>query len=125
MRNGLKHSQTNQLKKRHPEVEKSSGNVFRDLGFPNPEEALLKADLAGRILHIVRERKLTQKRVAAILGIDQPKVSHLLRGRLAGFSTERLLRFVNALGQDVEIVIRPARCKQASTRVVSEEQVLA
>lgn len=110
------------MKNKHPEVEASSGNVFADLGFPNPEEALLKADLAIRILHLVRERRLTQKRAAALLGIDQPKVSHLLRGRLAGFSTERLLRFVNALGQDVEIVIRPARKKKASTRVVFEER---
>ncbi len=119
MRNGSKHNQT---KKRHPEVEPSSGNVYADLGFPNPEEELAKADLAIRISQLITKRKLTQKKAAALLGIDQPKVSHLLRGKLDGFSTERLLRFVNALGQDVEIVIRPARKKQASTRVVSEEQ---
>src|SRR5262245_34257729 len=106
-------------KGKHPDVEPSSGNVFRDLGYPNPEEALLKAELAGRILQLVRERKLTQKRAAALLGIDQPKVSHLLRGKLAGFSTERLLRFVNALGQDVDIVIRPAKSDEPATRVVA------
>jgi predicted XRE-type DNA-binding protein len=118
MRTGLENRKT---RKKHPDVEPSSGNVFTDLGFPNPEEALLKAELAGRILHLVRERQLTQKRVAALLGIDQPKVSHLLRGRLAGFSTERLLRFLNALGQNVEIVIRPTRRagEHASTRVAS------
>jgi predicted XRE-type DNA-binding protein len=102
------------------EVEPSSGNVFADLGFANPEEALLKAELAGRILELITNRRLTQKKAAAILGIDQPKVSALLRGKLAGFSTERLLRFINTLGQDVEIVIRPTRNDHASTRVVSE-----
>lgn len=118
MRSGARNRKT-RMQKRHPEVEPSSGNVFADLGFPNPEEALLKAELAGRILRCVQERKLTQVRVAALLGIDQPKVSLLLRGRLSGFSTERLLRFVNALGQDVEIVIRPSKKRNASTRVVS------
>jgi predicted XRE-type DNA-binding protein len=122
MRSGLENRKMRKTKE-HPEVEPSSGNVFADLGFPDPEEALLKAQLAGRILQFVRERKLTQVKVAALLGIDQPKVSHLLRGRLGGFSTERLLRFVNALGQDVEIVIRPARKRQASTRVVSEGHI--
>jgi len=118
MRNGLKNRKT---RNKHPDVEPSSGNVFADLGFPHPEEALLKAELAGRILQLVRERNLTQKRVAALLGIDQPKVSLLLRGRLSGFSTERLLRFLNALGQDVEIVIRPTRREgeEASIRVAS------
>ena len=100
-------------------VEPSSGNVFADLGFANPEEALLKADLAGRILQFVTQRKLTRRKAAVVLGIDQPKVSALLRGRLAGFSTERLLRFLNRLGQDVDIVIRPSRSHRAGTRVVS------
>jgi predicted XRE-type DNA-binding protein len=116
MRNGAEHKKT----RIHPEVEPSSGNVFADLGYPNPEEALLKAQLAARILAILTERKLTQRKAATLLGIDQPKVSALLNGKLAGFSTERLLRFINTLGQDVEIVIRPTRHHQASTRVVSE-----
>jgi predicted XRE-type DNA-binding protein len=121
MRNGSANRETRK-KNRHPEVEPSSGNVFADLGFPNPEEALLKAELAGRILRLVTERKLTQKKVAAILDVDQPKVSAILRGKLGGFSTERLFRFLNALGQDVEIVIRPPRRGRASTRVRAEEQ---
>lgn len=120
MRNGVANKKT-RAKRQDPEVEPSSGNVFADLGFPNPEEALLKANLAGRILEVVTERKLTQKKVAALLGIDQPKVSALLRGKLDGFSTERLLRFINRLGQDVEIVIRPAREDEASTRVISDQ----
>jgi predicted XRE-type DNA-binding protein len=101
-------------------IEESSGNVFADLGLKNPEELLAKAELVQRIADIIAERKLTQVRAAKLLGIDQPKVSALLRGRLDGFSTDRLFRFLNALGRDVEIVIRPARQEgEADTRVVS------
>src|SRR6516164_3749002 len=90
-------------------IEKSSGNVFADLGLKNPEELLAKAELVQRISNIIAERKLTQVRAARLLGIDQPKVSALLKGKLDGFSTDRLFRFLNALGRDVEIVIRPAK----------------
>jgi len=102
------------------EVEVSSGNVFADLDVPNPEEALAKAKLACRICDALKERKLTQARAAAILGIDQPKVSALIRGKLNGFSTDRLFRFLNTLGQDVEIIVKPRRpsAERASTRVV-------
>ena len=73
-----------------------------------------------RICDFLAERKLTQVKAAALLGIDQPKVSALMRGKLDGFSIDRLLRFLNVLGHDVEIVIRPARENvQANTRVVS------
>jgi predicted XRE-type DNA-binding protein len=116
MRNGVK---SRNVSAHRTAVEPSSGNVFADLGFPDPEEAFLKAQLAGRILELITDRKLTQKKAAVILGIDQPNVSALLRGKLAGFSTERLLRFLNRLGQDVEIIIRPTRNGHAPTRVVS------
>ena len=100
-------------------IEQSSGNVFADLGLKNPEELLAKAELVQRIADIIAERKLTQVRAAKLLGIDQPKVSALLRGKLDGFSTDRLFRFLNALGRDVEIVIRPAKhSHEAETRVV-------
>ena len=104
-----------------PDVEASSGNVFADLEVPDADAALAKAELARRSCAILAARKLTQAQAAAVLGIDQPKVSALIRGKLDGFSTERLFRFLNALGQDVEIVVRPRRQKsgQASTRVVS------
>jgi predicted XRE-type DNA-binding protein len=105
-------------------VEESSGNVFADLGLKNPEELLAKAGLVQRICDIIAERKLTQARAAKLLGIDQPKVSALMRGKLDGFSTDRLFRLINALGSDVEIVIRPARRGQdADTRVVSAKRV--
>jgi predicted XRE-type DNA-binding protein len=120
MRNGLGSTDKTTRKKKSGDVEPSSGNVFADLGFPKPEEELAKADLAIRIGQLLTERKATQKQAASLLGIDQPKVSALLSGKLEGFSTERLLRFMNRLGQDVSIVIRPATNGQASTRVVSE-----
>ena len=88
-------------------VQISSGNVFADLGLPNPEERLVKAELASKISSAIELKNLTQMEAAELLGIDQPKVSALTRGRLSGFSTARLLRFLNALGNDVEIVVKP------------------
>jgi predicted XRE-type DNA-binding protein len=88
-------------------VQVGSGNVFADLDLPNPEERLIKAELARRISEIIRQRALTQIEAAELLEIDQPKVSALTRGRLNGFSTTRLFRFLNALGSDVEIVVKP------------------
>ena len=84
-----------------------SGNVFEDLGFDNPEEELAKAKLASAIYDIIEARKLTQKEVGIILGINQPEVSDLKNGRLAGFSIERLFSFLLALDQDIDIVIHP------------------
>jgi predicted XRE-type DNA-binding protein len=86
----------------------STGNVFADLGLAEPEEALAKAELARRITALIRARGLTQTTAAELLGVDQPKVSALAHGRLGGFSLERLVRFLIALDQDVEIVVRPA-----------------
>jgi predicted XRE-type DNA-binding protein len=88
------------------EFEKSSGNVFADLGLPNPEERLAKARLASMIYDIFEERGLTQVEAARILGISQPKVSALRNGRLAGFSLERLFSFLRRLDRDIEIVVR-------------------
>jgi predicted XRE-type DNA-binding protein len=85
----------------------SSGNVFADLGFANADEMLAKAELAIKIAEILRQRSLTQVQAAAVLGVDQPKVSALIRGRLSGFSIERLLRFLLRLGTDVSITIKP------------------
>jgi predicted XRE-type DNA-binding protein len=91
------------------QVERSSGNVFADLRIPNPEEYLAKAELAAEIFKIVRRRRLTQAAAGKLLGISQPKVSALLNGRLDGFSTDRLFRFLNALGCDVRITISRPR----------------
>lgn len=95
-------------KRQEPEipVTPSSGNIFVDLGFTEPEEELAKAQLASHIRRIIRRRRLTQVAAAALMGIDQPKVSALLNGRLASFSTDRLMRLLTALGQDIEIVVK-------------------
>ena len=87
-------------------VTASSGNVFKDLGLPNPEELLAKAELVRHISGVIEQRGLTQVEAAEVLGTTQPKISDLLRGRLAGFSMERLIRYLNALDRDVEIVVR-------------------
>jgi predicted XRE-type DNA-binding protein len=89
-------------------VSDSSGNVFADLGVHEPEEELAKAQMAALIRGVIRRRRLTQMRAAALMGLDQPKVSALINGRLAGFSSDRLMRLLTALGQDVEITVRPA-----------------
>lgn len=94
------------MKKRRNRYQVGSGNVFADLGVDAPEEALAKAELTARIAEIISAKELTQAETAKVLGVDQPKVSALLRGKLSGFSTERLIRFLNALGRDVEIVVR-------------------
>jgi predicted XRE-type DNA-binding protein len=101
------------------QVEASSGNVFADLALDNPNQRLARAKLVQRISDIIAERGLPQAAAAAILGIDQPKISALIRGKLDGFSTDRLIRFLNALGQDVEIVVRPKRqrARVATVRV--------
>jgi predicted XRE-type DNA-binding protein len=103
------------------EVEEGSGNVFADLGLPNPEERLAKAALAFRIAGVIRARRLTQASAARILKIDQPKISRLLRGQLSGFSAERLMQFLTLLGRDVEIVIKraPRSQRQGRVRVVA------
>jgi predicted XRE-type DNA-binding protein len=102
-------------------IEQSSGNVFADLGYPNAEEALAKARLAQRISEVLGKKRLTQTQAAKLLGIDQPKVSKLLRGQLREFSTERLFRLLNALDHDVEIVIKrkPRSRRQARVSVIA------
>ncbi len=96
----------------------SSGNVFADLGVPNPEEALAKAELAHKITVLIRERGLTQAQAARLLGVDQPKVSLLIRGRLAGFSLERLMRFLLAFGQDIKITVEASPRGRSRARVL-------
>ncbi len=91
----------------------SSGNVYADFGFSNPEEAKAKADLAMLITGIIKKKGLTQQQAADLMNIDQPKVSKIIRGLLSEFSIERLLKFVLALGFDIEI--KPKLHKAKST----------
>lgn len=102
-------------------IQSSSGNVFADLGLANADELLIKAELVRQISNLIDAKDLTQTEAAKLLGIDQPKVSALLHGKLSGFSTERLFRFLNALGSDVEIrvVPKPQLELKAQTRVIS------
>jgi predicted XRE-type DNA-binding protein len=97
------------VKKKRYEV--GSGNVFKDLGIPNAEEHLIKAQLVFKIDAIMKGRHLKQAEAAALLGIKQPDVSKMLRGEFRQFSVERLLRFLVALDHDVEIVIKPHRSR--------------
>jgi predicted XRE-type DNA-binding protein len=106
-------------------VTPGSGNVFADIGVADPEEALAKAQLASRIREIVRQQRLTQVAAAAVMGIDQPKVSALLNGRLTTFSSERLMRLLTKLGQDVEIVVKskPRSRERGRIRVVEQARM--
>ena len=99
------------------DYEVGSENVFADVGVANPEEALLKAQLAHQINRKVEQRGLSHADAAALLGISQPKVSNLNVGRLRGFSVERLMRFLTLLGNGVEIVVRPVPQEDGETRV--------
>src|SRR5215470_3758234 len=94
-----------------------SGNVFADLGFAEPEEELTKAQLASHIRQVIKRRRLTQVTAATLMGVDQPKVSALLNGRLANFSSERLMRLLTALGQDVEIMVKTKPRSRARGRI--------
>lgn len=91
------------------EYEVGSGNVFKDIGVPNAEEHLVKAQLVFKIDAIMKRRRMTQKAAAGLFGVRQPDISNMLRGEFRQFSVERLLRFLVKLDQDVEIVIKPHR----------------
>jgi predicted XRE-type DNA-binding protein len=86
-------------------------NVFADLGFPNADEMLVKAELLRRVNHLIEQRALTQVQAARLLGVAQPNISALTRGRLSEFSLERLIRFLVALGQEVHISVRTSRSR--------------
>ena len=98
-------------------VEQGSGNVYADLGYPDSDAMLVKAQLAAKIAEIVRRRALTQAQTAEILGLTQPKVSALLKGRFRGISEHRLLECLTRLGRDVHIVIRPAPRSRSNGRL--------
>jgi predicted XRE-type DNA-binding protein len=90
-------------------VTQGSGNVFADLGLPNAEQELVKAQLTLQIYRIIKQRGLTQSQTARVLGVKQPQVSLLMRNRAGTFSVGRLMEFLTALGQDVEVTVRPTR----------------
>ena len=100
-------------------VEQGSGNIFADLGLPNPEQELLKARLTLQIHRIVKARGLTQAQAGEVLGIKQPHVSALMRNRAGNFSVGRLMEFLTALGQDVRITVKPTRKAKGEMAVVA------
>lgn len=93
-------------------VTRSSGNIFADLALPNSEEESIKARLVIALRDLIAQNGLSQTAAGHLLGIAQPDVSKLLKGRVSGFSLERLLGFVRALGTDVEIKLKPARANR-------------
>ncbi len=99
------------------DYEVSSGNVFADLGHPDPETAMAKAKLARQIAAIIAQQGWTQAQAAAVLGVDQPKVSTLVRGRLREFSTERLMHFLTRLDRDVDINVTPKSSPNRPARI--------
>ena len=101
--------ETDAMESKDTAVERGSGNVFADLGFPEADAHLVKAELVSRIDDIVRDRGITQTEAARLLGLSQPDVSRLLRGDFREYSLERLFRLLNALGRDIDIVIRQPR----------------
>lgn len=100
------------------ELTLSSGNIFADLGFANPEEELLKAKLVREIRGIIKRRKLTQTKAAVMLGLKQPDVSALVTGRVGKFSIDRLVRCLDRLDYKVEVVVRQKR-RRASPRAIA------
>lgn len=109
------------MNKTKAQAERGSGNIFADLGLPNPEQELLKASFILQIYKIVKERGLTQAQAGEILGIKQPHVSTLMRNRAGNFSVGRLMAFLTALGQDVQITVKPTLKAQGEMSVVTQQ----
>ena len=105
-------------KKEKISVEESRGNIFADLGFVNAEHEEVKARLMLQIYRLIKDRGLTQIEAGDILGIKQPHVSSLMRGQSGNFSVERLMDFLAALGQDIEITIKPTRKEHGELSVL-------
>lgn len=100
-------------------IEQGSGNPYADLGYPNADDMLVKAELARQIAQIIKGRRLTQQQAANLLGMTQPKLSEMLRGRFRGISQTKMIECLNHLGRDVNIVV-----KKASRRSVGQTHVI-
>lgn len=94
-----------------------SGNVYADLGYPDADEMLVKAQLVSKIAEIIQRRGLTQIEAAKLLGLTQPKVSAMLRGQFRGFSERKLIDCLTSLGRDVQIVIKEAPQRRAGGKL--------
>lgn len=105
------------MKSREDEVTVGSGNVFADLGLPDADEHLLKAEIVVQLRRLIEDRKLTQSKAAQLLGVAQPDLSNILRGRFRGYSIERLMRLLTAFDQDIEIRVQPRSDKSRPARI--------
>lgn len=103
-------------------VIKGSKNVFADIGVPEPDTALIRSRLMSRVTEIIKERGLSQGEAGKMLGLEQGRVSELMNGKLSLFSLERLYKLLNALEQDVEIIVKP---KTANEKVATTSVLLA
>jgi predicted XRE-type DNA-binding protein len=99
------------------DIEESSGNVYSDLGRDDAKQMLVKAQLAGKIGGIIKARHLTQTQAAEILGMSQPKVSAMLRGKFRGISETKMLDCLSRLGRDVQIVVKAAPRSRREGRI--------
>lgn len=104
-------------KQKEIEVIASSGNVYADTGHPHSEEAMAKAELAILISGAIKRKKLTQKKAAEMIGVDQPKISAIIRGQLSGFTIDRLFRFLMALGMDIVIEAKPHNSRKTPAHI--------
>ena len=105
------------VRKASPEYEIGSGNVYSDLGFQDASEMLVKAQLVSKVAELIQKKGYTQSEAAALLGLTQPKLSELLRGRFRGVSERRLMDCLTSLGRDIEIVVKPAPRSRASGKL--------
>jgi predicted XRE-type DNA-binding protein len=112
-------AKTKKTQKRIARLTEGSGNVFADLDLPNSEQELLKAQLTLQIYSILKDSGLTQVEIATVLGVQQPQVSLLMRNRAGNFSVGRLMEFLTALRQDVQITVRPSRKPHGALSVIS------
>ena len=99
------------------DIVRGTTNVFADLGFPDAEERQTKLRLAYALNRIFAQRRMTQATAAKALGINQPKVSALMRYKLQGFSVERLMSFLTSLDRDIEIVIKKKPRSRSAARI--------
>ena len=116
MRSGRSNKPAKTAKEAPVQSVPGTGDVFTDLDIRSPDLALATAELVQRIRDIITERKLTQARAAALLGLDEPKVSALVRGRVEGYSLDRLFRFLNALGQEIAISLRASNFHKTTSQ---------
>ena len=102
---------------RKTKIQKGSGNIFADLGFPDAETHFLKAQIVSEIYRLTNERKLKQTEAGKLMGISQPEVSRMFKGNFREYSVERLIGFLTVFDRDVEIVARPHKKIGKSGRV--------